>query len=147
MKLTNRNAFHDYTILERFEAGIKLTGPEVKSVKDNRVSLTGAFVRVVGSEIYLINAQIQPYSFARVEGYDPRRTRKLLLGKREIVSLKGKLEGGGYTLIPLSFYTKHGLVKVEVGLGCGKKQFEKRELLKKRAQKREIERTYRGKVV
>ncbi len=147
MKLTNRNAFHDYTILERFEAGIKLTGPEVKSIKDNRVSLTGAFVRVVGNEIYLINAQIQPYSFARVEGYDPRRTRKLLLGKREIVSLKGKLEGGGYTLIPLSLYTKHGLIKVEVGLGCGKKQFEKRELLKKRAQKREIERTYRGKVV
>lgn len=147
MKISNKNAFHDYTILDRFEAGIKLTGPEVKSVKDNRVSLTGGFVRFIGNELFLVNAQIQPYEFARVEGYEPRRTRKLLISKNEMISLRNKVEGAGLTLVPLNLYTKHGLVKVEVGVGRGKKQFEKRELLKKRVQKREIERTYRGKVV
>lgn len=146
MKIFNRSAYHDYTILEHFEAGIKLTGPEVKSVKGNLVSLTGAFVRLIGSEAYLVNAQIQPYIFARIEGYDPRRTRKLLLSKKEIIALKGKIEGANLTLVPLSLYTSHGLVKVEVGLAKGKKQYEKRETLKKRETLRELERDYRGKV-
>lgn len=146
MKISNRSAFHDYTVLDRLEAGIKLLGPEVKSVKGNRASLAGAFVRLIGSEAYLVNAQIQPYIFARVENYDPRRTRKLLLSKKEIISLKGKIEGANLTLVPLSLYTKHGLVKVEVGLARGKKQYEKREMLRRRDQLRELEREHKGKV-
>lgn len=146
MKTVNRSVYHDYTIADTFEAGIKLTGPEVKSVKGNRISLTGSFVKIVGSEVYLINAQIQPYIFASVVGYDTRRTRKLLLSKKEILSLKGKIDGANLTLVPLSIYTTHGLVKVEVGIARGKKQYEKRELLKKRAQKLELERQFRGKV-
>lgn len=146
MKIINRSALHDYTISDRLEAGIKLTGPEVKSVKGNRVSLTGAFVRIMGTEAYLVNAQIQPYIFARIENYDPRRTRKLLLSKQEITALKGKIEGANLTLVPLSLYTKHGLIKLEIGLGRGKKQYEKREVLKKKDALRELEREYRGKV-
>lgn len=146
MKIVNRSAFHDYTIADRLEAGIKLTGPEVKSVKGNRVSLTGSFVRIIGSEAFLVNAQIQPYQFARIENYDPRRTRKLLLSKKEIIALKGKIEGANLTLVPLSLYTTHGLVKLEVGVARGKKQYEKREELKRRAVKRELEQDYRGKV-
>lgn len=146
MKVVNRYAFHDYFILERFEAGIKLTGPEVKSVKGNRVTLTGAFVRIIGSEAFLVNAQIQPYVFARIENYDSRRTRKLLLNKKEIIAIKSKIEGANLTLVPLSLYTTHGLVKVEVGLARGKKQYEKREVLKRKDALRELERQYRGKV-
>ncbi len=146
MKIVNRSVFHDYTILEQVEAGIKLTGPEVKSIKGNRVSLTGAFVRIVGSEIYLVNATIQPYALAKIENYDPRRTRKLLLNKNEIVALKSKVEGANVTLIPLSMYTKHGIIKLEVGVARGKKQYEKREALKKKDQLRELDREYRNKV-
>lgn len=146
MKIINKTAGFDYTIGERLEAGIKLTGAEVKSIKGNRASLTGAFVRIVGAEAFLVNAQIQPYAFARVENYDPRRTRKLLLGKKEIIALKSLADTENITLLPLSLYDKHGLIKVEIGIGKGKKQYEKRETIKKRTQKRELERQYRGKV-
>ena len=146
MKVTNRSAFHDYEIRGSLEAGIKLTGPEVKSIKDNRVSLSGSYVRVVGSEIYLINARVEPYQFAHVEDFDPRRTRKLLLSKKEIMTLKSKAEGGGLTLIPVSMYTKNGLIKVEIGLARGTKEYEKREKLKRRDQRRELERRFRTKI-
>ena len=146
MKIINRSVYHDYQISETLEAGIKLTGPEVKSVKGGRVSLTGAFVRIIGSEVYLLNASIQPYTFARVENYDPRRTRKLLLSKKEIMALKGRVEGANLTLVPVSIYDKHGLIKTGVGIARGKKQYEKRELIKRREQKRELERQYRAKV-
>lgn len=148
MKITNSKAFHDYTILERFEAGIQLTGAEVKSVKGGHAQLTGSFVRIVGSEAYLVNAQIFPYLYARppAGGYDPRRTRKLLLHKKELFSLKNKLEGANLTLVPLSWYTRGPLVKLEVGLARGKKQYEKREAKRKEDQKRELERDFRGKV-
>ena len=146
MKISNRSVFHDYAITERYEAGIKLTGPEVKSIKTGRVSLKGAFVRLINSEAYLINASIQPYEYARIEKYDPQRTRKLLLNKRELISIKSKLDSSALVLVPVSLYTHHGLIKVEIGLGKGKKQFEKRELLKKRAQKRELERVWKGKI-
>src|SRR3989344_7476893 len=101
MKIINRRAFHDYNILETFETGIVLTGGEVKSVRGERITLEGSFVKIVGSEIYLVNAQIFPYPFARPENYDPKRTRKLLLHKREIVSLKSKLASTDLTLVPL----------------------------------------------
>ena len=146
MRILNRSAHYDYVIGERIEAGIKLTGPEVKSIKGNRAALTGAFVRIVGSEAFLVNAQIQPYMFARVENYDPRRTRKLLLGKKEIITLKSRADTENITLVPLSLYEKHGLIKVEIGIGKGKRQYEKRETIKKREEKRELARTYRGKV-
>lgn len=145
MKITNRRAFYDYQILERFEAGINLTGPEVKSVKGGRADLTGSFVRVVGSEIYLVNAKIFPYEYARPEGFDEHRTRKLLLHKKEIIALKSKTEGSNLTLVPLSLYTKNGLIKVEIGLGKGKKQYEKRESLKRKDLEREVEVALRNK--
>ncbi len=146
MRISNPSAFHDYTISERFEAGVKLSGPEVKSVKGGHLSLKGSFVRLVGTEMYLVNATVSPYTFASVVGYDPRRTRKLLLHKREIMSLKGKLDTAPLTLIPISIYTRHGIIKLEVGLAKGKKQFEKRESIKKRDSEREIRRFYRGKL-
>src|SRR3989344_4431557 len=143
MKISNRSVFHDYAITERYEAGIKLTGPEVKSIKTGRVSLKGAFVRLINSEAYLINASIQPYEYARIEKYDPQRTRQLLLNKRELISIKSKLDGSALALVPVSLYARHGRIKREIGLGKGKQLFEKRELLKKRAQKRELERAWK----
>lgn len=146
MKIVNKRAFHEYTILDRFEAGIHLTGAEVKSLKGGHASLEGAFVRLSGSEAYLINAQIFPYIYARPEGYDPKRTRKLLLHKREIIGLKSKLDGANLTLIPVSWYNKGPLIKLEVGIARGKKQYEKREKKRREDQKRELERDYRGKI-
>ncbi len=146
MKIVNKKALHEYTILERFEAGIHLLGSEVKSLKGGHASLDGAFVRIIGSEAYLVNAQIFPYLYARPEGYDPKRTRKLLLHKNELISLKGKVEGANLTLVPLSWYTKGPLIKLEVGLARGKKQYEKREAKKREDMKRELESEFRGKV-
>lgn len=146
MKIINKKAYHEYSITDRFEAGVKLSGAEVKSLKTGHASLDGAFVRVMGSEAYLVNAQIFPYVYARVEGYDPKRTRKLLLHKKETISLKSKLEGSNLTLVPLFWYNKGPLVKLEIGLARGKKQYEKREAKKLEDQKRELEREFRGKI-
>lgn len=146
MKIFNKKATYEYTIIERFEAGINLSGAEVKSVKGGHAKLEGAFVRIIGSEAYLVNAQIFPYIYARPEGYDPKRTRKLLLHKTELIRLKSKLEGANLTLVPLSWYTKGPLVKLEVGLARGKKQYEKREVKRKEDQRLELEREFRGKI-
>lgn len=146
MKITNRKAFYDYEIIDRFEAGIHLVGAEVKSLRNGHAKLDGSYVKVIGSEIYLVGAQIFPYIYARPEGYDPARTRKLLLHKKEIVSLKGKLDGANLTLVPLSWYTKGPLVKLEVGLARGKKQYEKREAKRREDQKRDLEVEFKGKV-
>jgi SsrA-binding protein len=146
MKIFNKKATYEYTILERFEAGINLTGAEVKSVKGGHAELSGSFVRIIGSEAYLVNAQIFPYIYARPEGYDPKRTRKLLLHKAELIRLKSKLESANLTLVPLSWYTRGPLVKLEIGLARGKKQYEKREAKRREDQRRELERDYRGKV-
>lgn len=139
MKVVNRRVFHDYQILEKFEAGISLTGPEVKSVKTGHLDLTGSFVKIVGSEIYLVNTKIYPLPYTRLEGYDERRTRKLLLHKKEIISLKSKVEGANLTIIPLALYTQKNLIKVEIALAKGKKEYEKRESIKRRDMEREIE--------
>lgn len=144
--ISNKKATYDYTILERFEAGINLTGAEVKSIKGGHAKLEGSFVRIIGSEAYLVNAQIFPYIYARPEGYDPKRTRKLLLHKSEIIRLKSKLEGANLTLVPLSWYTRDPLVKLEIGLARGKREYEKREAKRREDQKRELERDFRGKV-
>ncbi len=146
MKIVHKRASYEYDIRDRFEAGINLMGSEVKSLRDGHGSLEGSFVKIIGSEAYLVNAQIFPYKYARPEGYDPKRTRKLLLHKREIVSLKSKLDGAGLTLVPVSWYTRGPRIKLEIGLGKGRKQYEKREKKRREEEKREIERDWRGKV-
>ena len=139
MKITNRRAFYDYQILERIEAGINLYGAEVKAVRLGHADLTGSHVRILGSEAYLINAKIFPYEYSRPEGFDEKRTRKLLLHKKEIIALKSKTEGQNLTLVPLSLYTTKSFIKLEIALGKGKKQYDKKESIKKKDIQREIE--------
>ncbi len=139
MKISNRRAFFDYQILERFEAGINLYGAEVKAIRLGHADLTGSFVKIIGSEAYLVNAKIFPYQYARPEGYDERRTRKLLLHKSEIIALKSKTEGANLAIVPLSLYTTKSFIKVELALGKGRKKFEKKEAIKKRDLERELE--------
>lgn len=139
MKIVNRRAFYDYEIVDRFEAGINLLGSEVKAIKFGHADLAGSFVRIMGSEAYLVNSKVFPYKYAQEPGYDEKRTRKLLLHKREIISLKSKIEGENLTLVPLSLYTKDRYIKVEIGLGKGKKKYDKKEAIKKRDIQRELE--------
>ncbi len=139
MKITNKKAFFNYQLSDKFEAGINLYGHEVKSVRLGKADLTGSFIRIVGSEAYLVNAKIFPYQPGQIEGFDNRRTRKLLLHKQEIISLKSKTEGSNLTLVPVSLYLKHGFIKLEVALGKGKKKYEKKESIKKRDLNRRIE--------
>jgi len=140
MKITNKKAYFDYKITETFEAGINLYGFEVKSVRLGKADLTGSFIKIIGSEAYLLNAKIFPYQNAQIENYDDKRTRKLLLHKKEIISLKSKTDGANLSLIPVAMYLRHGFIKVEVGLGKGKKQYEKRESIKKKDVQRDMER-------
>ena len=139
MKIANRRAFFDFQIEEKFEAGINLYGAEVKAIKLGHADLTGSFVKIVGSEAYLINAKVFPYEYARPDNYDEKRTRKLLLHKSEIISLKSKIEGQNLSLVPLSLYTKRGFIKLELAIGKGKKKFEKKEAIKRKDIDREIE--------
>lgn len=145
-RIVNRKAGFKYHLYDRIEAGIVLTGQEVKSVKGGRMSLGDAYVRVSNGELFLINAQIPPYPAARLEHYDPSHQRKLLVRKREIYSLQKKIEGKNYTLVPTAVYAKHSMIKVEIALAKGKKQYEKRETIKQRDQQREMEREFRGKI-
>lgn len=146
MKIVNRRVFKDFQILEKFEAGISLTGPEVKSVKTGHVDLLGSFVKIVGSEIYLVNAKIYPYPFARLENYDTQRTRKLLLHKKQAIALKTKIAQSNLTIVPLTCYTTHGLVKLELALAKGKKKYDHREEMRKKDLEREVEREVKGKI-
>jgi len=145
MNVVNRRAFHDYEILETFETGLVLTGAEVKSVRGGRISLEGSFVRILGSETYLVNAQIFPYPYARPENYDPKRTRKLLLHKKEIISLKTKIASSNLAVVPLECYFSHGIIKLKIGLAKGKKEYQKREKLRRRDIERETQRELRVK--
>lgn len=139
MKIQNRKAFFNYELKTRFEAGINLQGPEVKAVKEGHADLTGSFVKIIGSEAYLVNAKIFPYQFARFEEYDPKRTRKLLLHKKELLSLKSQTEGSNLTIVPVALYTKHRLIKLELALGKGKKRYEKKESMKQKDIQKEID--------
>lgn len=141
MKITNRKAFFDYELLDRLEAGINLIGSEVKAVRQGHVDLTGSFVRISGSEAYLVNAKILPYKFARPENYDERRTRKLLLHKKEIIALKSKTEGANLTIVPVSLYTTKTLIKAELAIAKSKRTFDKRQAIKKRDLERVVEET------
>lgn len=138
----NERAIHDYQILERFEAGIVLSGAEVKAVRLGMVTLKGSFAHFRDSELYLDHMHISPYPPAGSRmPYDPRQPRKLLLKKKEIQRLIGKLQEKGLTVIPLGIYTKATRIKVELGLGRGKKQYEKREIIKKRDIEKQIRAT------
>jgi len=137
----NRRATFDYSILEKYEAGLVLLGAEVKSIKSGRISLKESFVTIKGGELYLTNANIPKYSFAgNLKSYEPTRPRKLLVKKSEIKRLLGKTHAQGLTLIPLRVYTKRRLVKLEFALAKGKKSFDKRSDIAKREAGRKIER-------
>lgn len=139
----NRRAYHDYFIDEKFEAGLMLTGPEVKSVRGGRTNLRDGYVRIDGGEAWLENVHISPYVQANVSNQQPLRPRKLLLHRKEIASLIGKVKQKGYTLIPLRVYFARNHAKVEIGLARGKRQYDKREAIAARDAKREIERAIR----
>ena len=137
----NRKARFDYEILEKFEAGMVLIGQEVKSIKSGRISIKGSYVVLKGEEPYLIGANVPPYQPKNAPpDYEPERSRKLLLTKSEIKHLIGKTKEKGLTLVPLRVYTKRGKVKLEFGMGKGRKKADKRELIKKREAERELER-------
>ena len=139
----NKKVYHDYEILKTFEAGVVLSGPEVKSARSGQINLTGGYITIDQQETpWLINVRIALYppAFTAQQNYDPLQNRKILLHKKEIISLIGKIKTQGLTLVPLRVYTKKGLIKIEVGLAKGKKKWDKRETIKKRETKRKIQR-------
>lgn len=140
---SNRKARHDYEIVDTFEAGLVLHGSEVKSLRDGKATIKDSFAHVKDGEVFLVGLYIGPHGFSRDGGHAPERTRKLLLHRREIDRIAGKLAERGLTLIPLQIYFKNGKAKMELGLGRGKSTVDKRHSLKEKEQKREIERAFR----
>lgn len=143
---TNRKAYHDYFILETFEAGISLLGAEVKSIRQKEVSLEGAFVRAENGHAVLQNMYVKPYKFNSLSEPDPTRSRDLLLNKREIRKLQAGSEIKGQTLVPLEIYFKNGWAKVKVALAKGKHLYDKRESLKKKDLNREMEKNFKNSI-
>ena len=141
---TNHKARRDYDILESFEAGIELKGTEIKSIRQHRVSIDDSFARIDGGELFLYNMHISPYEQGGRYNVEPTRVRKLLMHRRQIDRLAGVLSQKRVTLIPLRLYQQHGLVKVEVAVGKGKRVFEKRDRIREREVQREIQRTVRA---
>jgi SsrA-binding protein len=143
--VTNRKAFHDYFIEDKFEAGIMLQGTEVKSLREGRVNLQDSYASVREGQIFLHHCHISPYSHGYLSNHEPLRTRKLLLHRKEINKLLVKTQQQGLTIIPLRIYfSNRGLAKVELGLAKGKKQHDRRESDKKREASREVERAMKG---
>ncbi len=135
----NKQAKFDYFLLEKYEAGLVLTGQEVKSIKTGHVSLKESFVTIHNNELYLTNAHIPAYTHAKIIiDYDPTRSRKLLLKKSEIKRLIGKAKTQGLTLVPIRLYTKRRLIKLEFGIGKGKKEYDKRQQIRKREDDRDM---------
>lgn len=139
----NRRARHDYEIIDTFEAGLVLEGSEVKSLRDGQANLKDSFAQIRDGEAWLVGAYIAPYSFSRGGGHEPERSRKLLLHRREIDKIGGQLAEKGLTLVPLRMYFKEGVAKVELGLGRGKRAYDKRQSIKEREEKREMDRAIR----
>ena len=139
----NKKARFDYFILDTFEAGIVMTGTEVKSARLGKVNLKESFARIDNEEVYILNMHISPYEYGNINNHEPTRTRKLLLHKREINKLIGKTKEKGLALVPLKIYFKNGKCKVEIGLGKGKKLYDKREDIKQKDTAREVEREMR----
>jgi SsrA-binding protein len=136
----NKKARFNYSITDSLECGITLTGTEVKSVKGSRFSFTDAYARIIDNEVWLIGFHISAYPFGNVNNHEPERNRRLLLHKQEIKRLRRRVDEKGFSLIPTSCYLKHGLVKIELGLGQGKKLHDKRQAIKNRDLKREADR-------
>ena len=143
----NRQASYDYEFLEKYEAGLVLSGQEVKSIRAGRLSLQGAYVVINQQEPFLINANLPPYQPNNTPAnYDPTRSRKILLNKKEILALLGRVSQSGLTLVPIRVYNKSGKIKLEFALARGKKRYDKREQIGRRDANRKIQRAVRGKI-
>ncbi|MFU2203731.1 SsrA-binding protein SmpB [Streptococcus pluranimalium] len=140
----NKKARHDYSIVDTIEAGIVLTGTEIKSVRAARIQLKDGFAQIKNGEAWLVNVHIAPFEQGNIWNQDPERTRKLLLKKREIDRLANELKGSGMTLVPLKVYLKNGFAKVLLGLAKGKHDYDKRESIKRREQDRDIKRVMKS---
>lgn len=147
MEVVNKRARADYTIGDVFDAGILLLGHEAKSLRLGKASLKGSFVKIVNGEAFVHNMHIQPYSYARLEGYEPTQARKLLLKKKELLKLEQWSKRKGISLIPLKVYFSHNLLKLQFGVGKGKHEYEKREDLKKRDIDRELKIQFKQSVI
>src|SRR3990167_851411 len=145
MRIVNKKALHNYHIIDHLEAGLVLTGAEVKSIRAGRLDLGESYVRILNSEAYLVNAHIPKFAQASSQEYDPTRSRKLLLHRNQINTLIGKTSGTGATLIPVSLYDKNNQFKVEVGLAKSKKQFDKHKIIKEKEHNRRVEQELRDK--
>lgn len=137
---TNRKAYHDFTIFEKYVAGIVLTGTEIKSVRRNAVNLKDSFAKIENGEVFLYGAHISPYEQGNRYNHKPDRVRKLLLNKKEILKIHTKVKKDGYSIIPLEMFFVEGLAKLEIGLAKGKKLYDKREAITKKTQERDIAR-------
>ena len=137
---TNRKAFHDFTIFEKYVAGIVLTGTEIKSIRKNAINLKDSFCKIEDGEIFLYNCHISPYEQGNRYNHKADRTRKLLLTKKEILKMLGKIKKDGYTIVPLEVFLSRGFAKVEIGLAKGKKLHDKRDDIAKKSANREMER-------
>lgn len=140
----NKKAYHDYFIEEKYECGIELFGTEVKSIRMGKCSIKEAYVSVSGGQAYIEGMNISPYEKGNIFNREPLRKRRLLLHKKEILRLQGQVQTKGYTIMPLQVYLKKGLVKIEIGLARGKKLYDKRDDLRKKAVRRDMERDFRG---
>ena len=141
----NKRAKFDYDIQKIYRAGVVLTGAEVKSLRLKQARLDGSYVKIINNEAWLINAQINAYKFASQEDYDPKKTRKLLLSKKEIFKLLDLTISKNWAIVPMSFELVHNLIKLKIGVGKGKKQFEKRDQIKKRDLQRQLAREFKQK--
>ena len=139
MKITNKSVGYDFELFDKFEAGVELTGAEVKSLFLDQATLDEAYVKFVGNELFLLNAHIHPYKYADTSKIDPKRTRKLLLHKKELLVLQSKMQQKNLVLVPVSWYNKGHQIKLEIALAKGKKKWEKRESIKKADLIRETE--------
>ncbi len=137
---TNRKAFHDFTIFEKYDAGIVLTGTEIKSVRKSAVNLKDSFCKIEDNEIFLYKCHISPYEQGNRFNHEAERTRKLLLTKKEILKMQNKVKQNGYTIVPLELYIIKGFAKLQIGLAKGKKLHDKRDALAQKDQKREMDR-------
>lgn len=145
MIANNKKAYHDYFIEEKYEAGIALHGTEVKSLRMGKCSVKESFIRIERGEIFIYGMHISPYEKGNIFNKDPLRIKKLLMHKNEILKLQGKIAEKGYTLVPLQVYFKNSLVKVEIGLARGKKNYDKRQDIAKKDIRREAERDFKVK--
>ena len=141
----NKKAYHDFFIEETYEAGIVLQGTEIKSIRGARVNLKDSYARIHNGEVFLYSMHVSPYEQGNRFNHEPLRTRKLLLHKKQIAKLIGETKEEGYALVPLKLYLKNGFAKVLIGLAKGKKKYDKREDLKQKEAKRDIERVFRDK--